>query len=66
MSRNKTKRNSIKKVRRLSVPELQKLIRVAKPEISRLSSLVAFAEREIAKRGEHNEHDTDVAGPAGP
>lgn len=66
MSRSKTKRNNVRKVSRMSVPELQKLIRVAKPEIRRLSSLVAFAERELSRRGESSEYDADPAGARSP
>lgn len=62
MSRSKTKRNNKRKVQRMSIPELQKLIRVARPEIRRLSSMVAYAEHELKKRGVSNEHVSDAQG----
>ena len=64
MSRSKTKRNNKRKVQRMSIPELQKLIRVARPEIRRLSSMVAYAEYELKKRGVDSEHVSNVKGEA--
>lgn len=65
MSRSKTKRNNKRKVQRMSIPELQKLIRVARPEIRRLSSMVAYAEYELKKRGVNSEYVSDAPQPAG-
>lgn len=62
ISKGKAKRNIKRKVLRMTVPELQKFLRVTKPEICRLSSMVAHAEYELRRRGVNSEHDTDVAG----
>lgn len=62
MSRSKTKRNNKRKAQRMSIPELQKLIRVARPEIRRLSSMVAYAEYELRKRGVSSEYVSDAQG----
>ena len=62
ISKGKAKRNIKRKVLRMTVAELQKFLRVTKPEIRRLSSMVAHAEYELRRRGVNSGHDTDVAG----
>lgn len=50
MSGGKTRRNAKRQIERLSIPELEKIIRVNTPEMKRLAALVAYAERELQRR----------------
>lgn len=53
MTTTKTRRKRKLQIERMSVPELEKLLRVSIPEMKRLSTLVAFAERELERRNRH-------------
>ena len=55
MSKGEAKRNVKRKVLHMTTAELRKFIRVQKPEIVRLSSMVAHAEYELRRRGESHE-----------
>lgn len=63
-SRRQVKKRRAKSLRRLSTPELERIVREGKPELARLSSLVAFAERELQTRN-WNEQHSGVAGSPG-
>lgn len=63
-SKNKAKRNLKRKVERMSDGELQKFIRVTKPEIRRLSSMVYHAEQSLKKRGVTDDNLSDASQPA--
>lgn len=63
-SKGKAKRNIKRKVQRMTVFELQKFLRVTRPEVCRLSSMIAHAEYELRRRGVTSEHNAYVAGEA--
>ncbi len=57
MSAVGNKRKARKKVGHMSTAELKKLIRTIKPELSRLSALVAYATQELARRDDKDAED---------
>lgn len=50
MSGGRTRRRAKQQIERMSIPELEKIIRINAPEMRRLATLVSYAERELQRR----------------